>query len=195
MTAFTTAPACSRATHESTSALREFAEAALDLKNVMRQGWIEKAGIARPESVADHSYATSIITMALADADGRLDAGRAIRMALLHDLAECITGDITPGRMSRDEKDALERKAMDSILDRLPEPLRGTYDDIWQEYLERKTPESILVHDADHLEMVLQAGRYADRMSAGTLDAFLESGRRGVSGGRAAGIVREALGG
>ena len=173
--------------------MKEFLEAALDLKNVMRQGWIEKAGIARPESVADHSYATSIITMALADADGSLDAGRAIRMALLHDLAECITGDITPGQMSPEEKSALERKAMDSILDRLPEPLRLTYDSIWQEYLERKTPESILVHDADHLEMALQASRYADRMPAEVLEEFLESGRKGVSGGRAAGIVQEAL--
>lgn len=174
--------------------MREFAEAALDLKNVMRQGWIDKAGIARPESVADHSYATSMITMVLADMDGRLDAGRAIRMALLHDLAECVTGDITPGQMSPYEKEKLEREAMDTILGGLPESLRRTYGEIWQEYLERKTPESVLVHDADHLEMALQARRYADRMPAEVLETFLESGRRGVSGGRTAGIIQEALG-
>lgn len=174
--------------------MREFAEAALDLKNVMRQGWIDKAGIAKPESVADHSYAASMITMVLADMDGRLDAGRAIKMALLHDLAECVTGDITPGQMSPDEKERLEREAMDSILGRLPESLRRMYGEIWQEYLERKTPESVLVHDADHLEMALQARRYADRMPAGVLEAFLESGRRGVSRGRAADIIREEFG-
>ena len=174
--------------------MREFVEAALDLKNVMRQGWIEKAGIAKPESVADHSYATSIITMVLADMDERLDAGRAIRMALLHDLAECVTGDITPGQMSPNEKERLEREAMDSILGRLPESLRRTYGEIWQEYMERRSPESVLVHDADHLEMTLQARRYADRMPAGVLETFLESGRRGISGGRAASIVQEELG-
>lgn len=174
--------------------MKEFVEAALDLKNVMRQGWIEKAGIARPESVADHSYATSIITMVLADMDDSLDAGRAIKMALLHDLAECSTGDITPGQMPPDEKERLEREAMDSILGRLPEPLRLTYGGIWQEYLERKTPESVLVHDADHLEMVLQARRYAGRMPAEVLETFLESGRKGISGSRAAGIIQEALG-
>ena len=165
-------------------------DAALDLKGVYRRGWIEKAGISEPESVADHSYATGVIAMVLADADG-LDAGRAIRMALLHDIAEAITGDITPGSMTREEKARLEHQAMETLLGGLSGKVRERCREAWQEDLEQSTPEAVLVHDADRLEMALQARRYAGDMQDGVLEEFLASSRRGITGSRAAGILRE----
>ena len=69
-----------------------FALAAARLKGVRRAGWVEKLGMESPESVADHSYATAMLVMARSDEEG-LDTALALRMALLHDLAESETGD------------------------------------------------------------------------------------------------------
>ena len=64
----------------------EFLRAVGGLKGLTRRGWLE-AGIKNPESVAEHSYRTAVLAMILADLQG-LDAEKAIRMALLHDMAE-----------------------------------------------------------------------------------------------------------
>lgn len=149
--------------------------AALDLKGVRRQGWIEKADMDESESVADHSYATCVIAMVLAD-EGGLDTERVMRMVLLHDMAESITGDITPDAMPHNEKRRREQKAMDDILGELPAPLRRRYRGIWDEYAAQNSPESRLAHDADRIDMALQAHRYADSMSPEALEMFVKSG-------------------
>ena len=48
----------------------QFFQRVLELKNVPRQGWKEKLEIDNPESVADHSYSTSVMSMILSDLDG-----------------------------------------------------------------------------------------------------------------------------
>ncbi|MGH9918456.1 MAG: HD domain-containing protein, partial [Nitrososphaerales archaeon] len=57
------------------------------LKAEMRRGWVKKLGMGRPESVADHSYRTALITLIYSDSQG-LDTAKALRLALLHDLPE-----------------------------------------------------------------------------------------------------------
>lgn len=138
----------------------ELANAALDLKEVYRSGWI-KAGVKEGETVAEHSYGASIIAMALSDMEG-LDTERVIKMTLLHDMAEGIVGDITPDQIPRAKKKKHTQKAMDEILERLPEKLQNQYREIWNEYVEAKTPESILVHDSDKIDMLLESKRYKD---------------------------------
>ncbi|MGE4650712.1 MAG: HD domain-containing protein, partial [Myxococcota bacterium] len=73
----------------------KFFQKVLELKNVPRQGWKEKLEIINPESVAEHSYSTATISMVLSDLKG-LNTEKIIKMALLHDLAESIIGDIIP---------------------------------------------------------------------------------------------------
>ena len=166
-----------------------FVNAALNLKGVSRSGWVD-AGVEGAESVADHSYATSMIAMLLSDAEG-LDTERAVRMALMHDLAESVTGDITPSQMSRDQKARRERRAMEGILSGLPDRLRRKYASLWQEYIEGETPEAALVHDADRWDMVLQAGRYCGRGRADLLEGIAEYGRDRISQARADAIPEE----
>jgi len=43
--------------------IEKFFEKVLELKNVPRQGWKEKLEIDNPESVADHSYSTAVLSM------------------------------------------------------------------------------------------------------------------------------------
>src|SRR5919197_1409601 len=75
-------------------ALAALAEAAGKLKQVRRKGWVDR-GVVDAESVADHSYRLALLAWAVASGRG-LDADRALRIALFHDLAEAEVGDETP---------------------------------------------------------------------------------------------------
>jgi len=137
----------------------KFIEKVLELKNVPRQGWKEKLEIDNPESVADHSYSTTVLSMILSDMKG-LDSEKIIRMALLHDLAESITGDITPDHITKNEKIAKENQAIKQILKNLPDSITEPYFEIWNDYQKKSSKEAILLHDIDKLEMVFQAKFY-----------------------------------
>ena len=152
--------------------IEDFIRTAAGLKAVPRQGWIEKAGVDRPESVADHAYSTAVMAMIFGDMLG-LDTEKLIRMSLLHDLAESITGDITPEKMPRDQKATLENNTMQNILQSLPES--GAYAGLWKEYTSNNTPESRLFHEIDKLEMALQAVIYSEQHKTRSFDAFIES--------------------
>ena len=166
---------------------------AVSLKGVPRQGWIDKAGISRPESVADHSYGTALAAMAAGDALG-LDTLRMVRMALLHDLAESSTGDIVPGAMPGGEKARVERAAMAEILAALPGPLRREYEAAWSEFEEGRTEEASMVREIDKIEMAAQAAAYAGGGGglAGGLGEIAESAARAVSSAAGAALLAEA---
>jgi putative hydrolase of HD superfamily len=125
-----------------------------ELKNVKRTGWL-KRGIENPETVADHTFAVAVITSLYSDLLG-LDSEKAMKMALLHDLQESITGDITPDSLSEHEKKEKEENAIKEILRDLPDE----YLSLWKEYSIGITKEAKLVAQIDRLEMLLQADIY-----------------------------------
>ena len=67
------------------------------LKNLPRTGWRFR-GIKDAESVADHCYRVSLLSMILADVltaqDVPLDVEKVMRIALLHEVAEARIGDL-----------------------------------------------------------------------------------------------------
>ena len=140
--------------------LIDFIVEAGKLKKIPRTGWVESS-VSDPESVADHTFRVALIALVLADERG-LDSLKAVRMALLHDLAEVEIGDLTPT-----QKDAAlevnkrsENQAMMRLFEKLPESIRGTYLSAWREFSEASTEVARLVMDADKLEMVMQASEY-----------------------------------
>ena len=139
--------------------IEKFFEKVLELKNIPRQGWKEKLEIDNPESVADHSYSTTVLSMILSDMKG-LDSEKIIRMALLHDLAESIIGDITPEHITKNEKIAKENHAINKILKNLPNEIAKPYFEIWNDYQKKSSKEAILLHEIDKLEMAFQAKFY-----------------------------------
>lgn len=139
--------------------MNELLEIIANLKTVPRKGWRDKLNILNPESVADHSFSVATIAMILSDML-QLDTSKVVKMSLLHDLAESITGDFTPNDIDRKEKEVLERKTMKKILEKLPASLVSSYENIWDELLSNKTPEANLVHEIDKLEMLLQSRIY-----------------------------------
>lgn len=141
----------------------EFIKIVGELKGVPRTGWID-VGVEEPESVADHCFRTTVISMVLADLRG-LDAEKVVRMSLLHDLAESVTGDLTPGQKAirgaalvREEEDAV-RKA----LSNLPGILSERYGSLWAEYREGLSPEAMVVVESDRADMLIQALEYEER--------------------------------
>lgn len=166
-----------KATHGSIRLL-EFIKAVLDLKEVRRQGWAN-VGILDAESVADHTFGTSMITMILSDRAG-CNTERALKMALLHDMAEAVTGDIVSGTMPSDEKREQESKVINEMLGRLPDTIQDEYKAVWREYIDCQTDEAILVHNADRLDMAIQAKRYGPQMTSASLAKFLKSAKDGI---------------
>lgn len=47
--------------------LEDFFEQAIGLKSIHRKGWTTKVGIKEPESVADHSYSMTVMSLVLAE--------------------------------------------------------------------------------------------------------------------------------
>ncbi len=82
-------------------------EACSAVKEVDRKGWKRRARITTPESVADHMFATALAAMLVGDLL-RLDTNEMMRMALLHDVCEAVTGDIQPGEMPPSRKLKME---------------------------------------------------------------------------------------
>jgi putative hydrolases of HD superfamily len=167
-------------TRKNISDLITFFEYVLRLKSVNRAGWISKVKISDAESVADHSFSACAISMTLSDMLG-LDTERVVRMVILHDLAESITGDYLPGEVDKNEKVRKENKAMKAILRYVPRDLSSEYEGIWKEYLLGKTEISRLVHEVDKLEMALQARQYRIRgYSHQILSSFFNFAKKSI---------------
>eukprot|EP00271_Cylindrocystis_brebissonii_P008214 TRINITY_DN2223_c0_g1_i1.p1 TRINITY_DN2223_c0_g1~~TRINITY_DN2223_c0_g1_i1.p1 ORF type:complete len:231 (+),score=18.64 TRINITY_DN2223_c0_g1_i1:517-1209(+) len=83
------------------------------LKVQKRTGWVIR-DVENPESIADHMYRMAV--MALVITDPSIDKDRCIKMALAHDIAEAIVGDITPHcGVAKAEKRQMEAAAMDKL--------------------------------------------------------------------------------
>ncbi|MBK9474633.1 MAG: HD domain-containing protein [bacterium] len=71
------------------------------LKTTPRTGWFQR-GVPSPESVADHSHGVALISLALlGSVPDKLDRAKVLAMAIAHDLAESVTGDLSLGACAR----------------------------------------------------------------------------------------------
>ena len=98
-------------------------------------------------------------------------------MALVHDMAELLVGDITPmDKILKEEKRRREADTMEYLCGR-ERGLLGMWgggeqgrgmQEIFEEYEEGKTLESRFVHDVDKVELLLQMVEYEkDEMEKG----------------------------
>ncbi|KAL2356533.1 HD domain-containing protein [Cryomyces antarcticus] len=145
------------------------------LKTTKREGW-RRFGIAHGESIADHMYRMSILTMlAPASLTSRLNIPRCTQMALVHDMAESLVGDITPvDGVLKAEKSRRETATMSYLCGDLLGKVGGGVAGeemraVWQEYEDGETLEARFVHDVDKMELLLQMMEY-ERAAQGTLD-------------------------
>ncbi|KAB8257016.1 hypothetical protein BDV32DRAFT_128226 [Aspergillus pseudonomiae] len=136
------------------------------LKTTKREGW-RRFGI-EGESISDHMYRMSVMTMlAPPSLAPRLNLPHCMKMALIHDMAESLVGDITPvDNVNKEEKARREAEVMNYITKNLLGGVPGgilTGDEVmkvFQEYEDNETLESKYVHDIDKMELLLQMVEY-----------------------------------
>ena len=173
--------------------LLDFFKIVLNLKNISRQGWIDKLSIEHPESVADHSYSMALMAMVISDLEN-YDSEKILKMVLLHDLAESKIGDFTPEQLTKDKKEKIENCAFDEIIEKLPIVIKSEYDEIWKEYQNQISPESQIVHQMDRLEMALQAKMYQKQGSPKEdVEVFLESAKTTITHPKLKEILHQIL--
>ena len=126
------------------------------LKRTPRSGW-QFLG-SGSESVADHVFRTAMISFALARLDGSVDTDRALRLALVHDLPEARTGDLN--YMNHKYAEADEERAAADLACNLP--FGEELEELLHEYRDESSPEAILVHDADQLELLMSLKEQLD---------------------------------
>lgn len=146
------------------------------LKRTARTGWAQR-GIPQPESVAAHSYGVAFTALVLSQLVAvPLDAGKLLAMAVLHDLPEALTSDIPSPAWSylpAGSKPEAERHAMTEALGSTS--VTATLMALWEELEAGDTPEARLLHDADRLELYLQAANYEEETGNRKLGEFWAS--------------------
>lgn len=134
------------------------------LKSTKRTGWVYR-GVKSPESVSDHMYRMAIMSFLLTGREEgtNINRDRCIKLALVHDMAECIVGDITPfDGVSKEEKHRREKQTMEYLSSLVGEEVGKEFLLLWQEYEDQETKEAKFVKDLDRFEMILQAHEYED---------------------------------
>lgn len=133
------------------------------LKTQPRTGWVDRGvPLQKTESIADHMYRMSIIAMAIPNKQINID--RCVKIALVHDIAESLVGDITPfGGVTKEEKHRRELDTIDYLV-KVISPYNSDFAlemrELWLEYEEIRSPEAVYVKDIDKFEMIQQAWDY-----------------------------------
>lgn len=109
----------------------------------------------RPESVAEHSWRLSLLAMLLEDEIADVDFNRIIRMCIIHDLGEAITGDI-PSFWKTETDATHEDDVLFQWMDSLPQPQGGRFRALFEEMNAQETKEAKIYKALDKMEAVIQ---------------------------------------
>lgn len=136
---------------------------AFRLKDEPRGGWVLRS-VRDPESVADHCWGTALLCLLYASEEG-VDEAEAVRMALLHDLAEAETGDVIARASPADRTVSEEAKAQREAhaIETLLPPGFDAVRRSWQAYEDRSAPVALFVRDMNLVDMCMQAVLYQEQ--------------------------------
>lgn len=130
------------------------------MKHINRWGLMHNS---RYESLSEHSFETAYIANALANIEneyfgGKYDAEKITTLALFHDCAEIITGDLpTPVKYKHEAitgaYSQVESAAKQTLVRSLDQPLRKIYSD----YLEFENSENyVIIKAADKMSALIK---------------------------------------
>lgn len=170
------------------------------LKLLPRAGWLQR-GVVVAESVAEHTFGVAVLALLIGDPVGtaahnledagakgdvwqpgsRVERGKLLAIALLHDLAEALLGDF-PASARRligvEAKRAAERRAIEELFATLPN--QAEFLALWDEYVAGSSVEARLVKELDRVEMLAQALAY-ERAGSRALTEFWDGADQGWS--------------
>lgn len=139
-------------TPDELNGLLDFLRDAERLKNTTRTAYTSEG---RRESVAEHTWRLCLMALVLAPYVPDVDVARLVKICLVHDLGEALSGDI-PAPLQTGDKTDRERRDLRTLLAPLPPPLRDEILALWEEYEQAATPEARLAKALDKLETILQ---------------------------------------
>ena len=125
----------------------DFLRRAEALKDTLRSGHTSKG---RPESTAEHTWRLMLMALVFSRSFGEIDMLRLLKILVVHDLGEAISGDVPATDQSPDDgRSARERADLQSLTEPLPTPMR-------QDIL------AVIAKGLDKLETILQHNQGAN---------------------------------
>lgn len=132
------------------------------LKIQKRTGWLDY-GMTECESIADHMYRMSILSMLITNT--KVNRDKCVRIALVHDMAEALVGDITPvNPIGKDEKHRREMETMKYVCNEIVKPMSPLgAQEMLEDFISYDTIGSLearYVKDIDKYELLVQCFEY-----------------------------------
>lgn len=126
------------------------------MKTIYRQNYVID-GNGRHETDAEHSWHLAVMALLLAEhTDTPVDAARAAKMALLHDLVEIDAGDTyCYDQAGLRDKPEREQRAAQRIFGLLPADQAAEWIGLWEEFEAGITPEARFAAALDRLQPLL----------------------------------------
>lgn len=136
--------------------------------------WRDYPELPRYESVADHTWRLGMFVLMFANKlSQKIDLEKALKLVLVHDLPEIITGDGSPigedgtgqttyafSAEKAHEKHENEKKAALQLFSGLPDDMAKDFYELWLEYDLQSSYEAKIVKSLDKLEALLQVTQY-----------------------------------
>lgn len=122
------------------------------LKDTTRHNYTRKG---RHESVAEHSWMTTLMAFFMSDEFPEADMDKVIKMCIIHDLGEAFTGDI-PAFNKTEEDEKNEENLLYSWINTLPQNYADEMIMLYDEMAKRETVEAKIYKAIDGLEALVQ---------------------------------------
>ncbi len=151
-----------------------------EVKALKRSGWIKRE-VEKPESDGDHQWGLSLLVLLYASENKSLDLLKCLKLAIVHDIHEFISGDFTPlDDITPEDKYLREATAVVKIAGKLNYPELNV---LFEEFEAQETPEAKFVRNLDKLETVCQAKFYDDNHKSPTplMPEFGEYAKRKIT--------------
>ncbi|MDU9394023.1 HD domain-containing protein [Pseudomonas sp. zfem002] len=124
------------------------------LKDVLRSAHTSRG---RRESTAEHSWRLALLALVFAQDLGPVDIAKVLKLCLIHDLGEALSGDIPAVEaQAHGDKDANERRDLQTLTASLEPALQADFLALFDEYQAAATAEAQAVKALDKLETILQ---------------------------------------
>jgi putative hydrolases of HD superfamily len=107
------------------------------------------------ETVAAHSWRLAVLALLIQPEMLDIDGNKLIRMCLVHDFGEAITGDI-PSFLKTKDQETTEENAVGTLLSGLPDPQKAELSALFSEMDAMETREARLYKALDKMEAVIQ---------------------------------------
>lgn len=128
-----------------------FLNAIEKLKCNTRHSWTSTG---RQESIAEHSWRCAVMALLCVDEYPEVDINRVVKMCLIHDFGEAITGDI-PAFLKTASDEETEGRAVESLLSLLPDAMHREFSELFVEMEKLETPEARLFKALDNMEALV----------------------------------------